>query len=173
MGIRGPVRHFGTIVGCFLISIVAIADDKPVVKKEFVGLQGRWERRGFSAFGSDIGKLMTLMCGGKDRAKDKMLEVDYALEISGEVFTFGVPPGEKLTAKIRSMKKPAEIDLVDSKGRVWQGLYELKDNELKVTFSEGDWRPVKMLTKAEYGTACVTYKRVKSSSKKQDAKKRS
>jgi len=172
IGNRGTLVHLVIVAGLMFLGLNALADDKPVVKKEFAPLQGRWERRGLSSFGSDIGKLMTLMCGGKDRSKEKLSEVDYALEITGDVFTFGVAPGEKATAKIRPMKKPSEIDLIDSKGRVWQGLYELKDNDLKVTFSEGDWRPTKMLTKAEYGTACVHYKRVKSS-KKQDAKKRS
>jgi uncharacterized protein (TIGR03067 family) len=63
------------------------------------------------------------------------------------------------TFKVDPTKKPKEIDITVG-GKASKGIYELKDDTLKICVSDGD-RPTEFVTKAGTKAGLITFKKDK------------
>ena len=140
-----------------------VAGDDAAVKKELEALKGRWEYQNYIAVGApgDRKAVEAFLHGGKDPFIAKNND-PFFLEVTGDTFTFAGVPAGKAKAKLDPTKNPKTIDLTDPKGRVWQGIYELKGDKLVINLGLGEARPTMIKEEdGTFGQANVVYKRPK------------
>jgi uncharacterized protein (TIGR03067 family) len=145
--------------GLAVAAAVAVADDKPKEKpnKDLEPFQGTWavvsiEQEGM-AIPEEHTKGLTLVVKGNERR----------LEQDGEVKS-------KATFKVDPGKKPKAIDIEVSDGplagRTILGIYEVKDDTLKVCLAiEGDDRPDDFSAKEGSGRQLQVFKKQKAKGK--------
>jgi uncharacterized protein (TIGR03067 family) len=152
------------LCGLALLRPGSAAGDDADVKKELEALKGRWDYWNYIAVGppDERKAVEAFLHGGKDPFKAEKND-PFFLEVSGETFTFAGVPGGKAKAKLDPTKNPKTIDLTDPKGRVWLGIYELKDDKLIINLGLGEERPkaIKDELMGTAGQANVIYKRPK------------
>ncbi len=127
-----------------LLPAVAAADDK-----ELVALAGEWKFQAAGASGEGWRQASAFMRGGRNSDEVGFKWELYTLEVKGNTFRFAGTEAGKATAKIDPTRSPKWIDLRDSKGRTWPGVYELRElrghTVLIITLGLGKTRPTKVV----------------------------
>jgi uncharacterized protein (TIGR03067 family) len=115
------------LFGCVLVLVPvanARADD---AKKDLKALQGTWKVVAAEQDGDPLDRII----GGTLVIKDNNFTIRTAdgTEMKGDL-------------TLNASKKPKHIDLAHQEGllkdKTWQGIYELKDNTLKLCYAEAD-----------------------------------
>jgi uncharacterized protein (TIGR03067 family) len=116
------------LVGCALAfaTFAARADDD-AAKKELKALQGTWKVVAAEQDGDPLDRIV----GGLLVVKDNNFHIKTAggTELKGDL-------------RLDPTKKPRHIDFAHQEGllkdKTWQGIYELKDDVLKLCYAEAD-----------------------------------
>jgi uncharacterized protein (TIGR03067 family) len=95
---------------------------------------------------------------------DVMTAQEYTATIKRgvfEVFSLDGYPGEApLTLKVDGSKNPKAVDLVDQKGRlIYQGIYKMKGDQLKLCYGPAGQRPEEFVSKKDSGVWLLLLKR--------------
>jgi uncharacterized protein (TIGR03067 family) len=172
-----------TLLSCFAVSALAVSDrlngqppksaaskhETDVGKKELASLAGRWRRVEFNAVGVGWRAAEYLLHGGKKRTLG--INKPYPLEIKGNTFMFAGTAAGKAVVKIDPTKSSKTIDLTDAQGRIWLGIYELKEDELIINLGLGKKRPATIKRSGTFGQANIVYKRAKNTPREEDDSK--
>jgi uncharacterized protein (TIGR03067 family) len=118
--------------------------------KELKALEGTWD-------------LEQLEVAGKKTPVEELKKVGAKIEIKGDAITFASEvkkEGKKGTIRLNVSKTPREIDVDDGKKGKELGIYELKDDTLKIcTAKTGGERPKEFASKATPETTLLVFKR--------------
>jgi uncharacterized protein (TIGR03067 family) len=94
---------------------------------------------------------------------DVMTAQEYVVAIKGGVFEVtrdGYPAEVPLTLKVDGSKTPKAVDFVDQKGRlVYQGIYEIMGDRLKLCYGPAGRRPEKFASQKDSGVWLLLLKR--------------
>ena len=142
----------------FLVAVVLVAAEAPkedAAKKDLKKMEGTW-------------MLIGHVHEGKTTTEKENKQARVKLIIKGDKYSiyFGDKERGKGTIRLDPAKKPKEIDLVlagkEFKGQVMLGIYELKNDVLKVCNAfPGKARPEEFSAKKGSRRYFITYKRVK------------
>jgi uncharacterized protein (TIGR03067 family) len=102
--------------------------------------------------------------GQKPEDVNAVLETqEYVVAIKGGVFEVtrdGYPAELPLTLKVDGSKKPKAVDFVDQKGRlVYQGIYKIKGDQMKLCYGPAGQRPEKFASQQDSGVWLLLLKR--------------
>jgi uncharacterized protein (TIGR03067 family) len=151
------------LCGLALLRPGPVAGDDAAVKKELEALKGRWGYENYIAVGLPAERMAVeaFLHAGKNPFTAES-NAPFFLEVSGDTFTFAGSPSGKAKARLDPTRTPKTIDLTDPKGRVWQGIYELKGDKLVINLGLGETRPAAIKeTSGTAGQANVIYKRAR------------
>jgi uncharacterized protein (TIGR03067 family) len=139
-----------------LAAVLVVAAPAPAEKekKDEDKIQGTWI-------------VVSAQFGGESKPDDEAKNAKFV--IKGDLITISEPKREgreeKATFKLDPTKKPKTIDLVPEKGDKKEtvlGIYELKDDELKLCFVKGGKeRPTEFASKAGTDQGLIVLKREK------------
>ena len=134
--------------------LAADAPKDDAVKKELTKADGLWQVVSFEIDGNKLGDdeakaIKMTIKEGKYHAKSMDNTVSRGLLV------------------LNPSKKPTEVDIKpeegDNQGQTMPGIYELKDDDLKICFAPPDkTRPTKFQSEAGSGHNLIVFKRVKS-----------
>jgi uncharacterized protein (TIGR03067 family) len=138
-----------------VVLVAAEAPTEDAAKKNLKKMEGTW-------------MLIGHVHEGKTTTEKENKQARVKLIIKGDKYSiyFGAKEAGKGTIRLDPAKKPKEIDLIlagkDSKGQVMLGIYELKDDVLKVCNAvPGKARPEEFSAKKGSRRYLITYKRLK------------
>ena len=144
--------HWQLLTAVLVVAAPAPAEDK---KKDEDKIQGTWA-------------IVSAQSGGEDKPGGTK---DVKFVIKGDLITIQEPKREgkeeKAKFKLDATKKPKTIDLIPSdrggKEELMPGIYELKDDELKLCFVKGTKgeRPTEFSSKAGTEQVLIVLKREK------------
>ena len=136
-----------------VVLVVAAPAPPEKDKKDEEKIQGTWT-------------IVSAQSGGENKPADETKAIKFI--IKGDLITIQDPKREeKATFKLDSTKKPKTIDLIPSekegKGEPVLGIYELKDDDLKICFVHGGkgGRPTEFASKADTNLSLIVLKRAK------------
>jgi uncharacterized protein (TIGR03067 family) len=141
--------HWQLLTTVLIVAAPAPADDK---KKDEEKIQGNWT-------------VVSLVHGGTGAPDEEVKKFKFTIKDDTITINDG-KKDEKATFKLDATKKPKTIDITPDpkdKGEMVPGIYELKDDELKICFTKGGkgGRPSEFVSKAGSDYSLVILKREK------------
>jgi uncharacterized protein (TIGR03067 family) len=144
----------GALALLFLVGFALRAQESGAAKQELAKLEGEW-------------KLEKVEAGGTSATPEQLKELK-SVTFKGNTFT-SLAGAAKVegTVKVDPTKKPKTIDLIfksgQDQGKVYQAIYSLDGDELKMCGSElGKDRPKNFDMKDKTNQTLMVFKRVKS-----------
>jgi uncharacterized protein (TIGR03067 family) len=149
---RQQIRTATVLAFLSLLPAVVLADDAP--KTGDKDLEGSWE-------------LKSVVRDGKEQPPPPVDLGKAVMTFKGETLAMTAKDDSKKAAfTVDPTKKPRTIDIVaedgPDKGKTLKGIYEVKDDELRMCIADaGKDRPTELAAKEGSGCGLMTLKRVK------------